>query len=91
MEDLGVLGCFDVAEEEVADVWAIGAEDDLDVFGESYFVFLGGFLEWGLGYCQGVGLGVDGADHESYNKIKLSKGGKIYIFLSFYLSPINKY
>ena len=40
MEDLGVLGCFDVAEEEVADVRAVGAEDDLDVFGEPYLVFL---------------------------------------------------
>ena len=36
-----------------------------------------------MGYCEGVGLGVDGGDHESYNKIKLSKGGKIYIFFIF--------
>ena len=40
-------------------------------------------------YCEGVGLGVDGGDHESYNKIKLSKGGKIYIFYLFiYLQSI---
>ena len=57
MEDLGVLGCFDVAEEEVADVRSVGTEDDLDVFGEPYFVFLGGFLEWGDGVLRGCGVG----------------------------------
>ena len=39
-----VFGSLDIAEEEVADVRFVCSEDDLDVFWEPDFLFVGGLL-----------------------------------------------
>ena len=44
LQYLCVFGSLDIAEEEVADVRFVCSEDDLDVFWEPDFLFVGGLL-----------------------------------------------